>query len=82
MAQHQISQPDLHAAISVALLIAAVIVIAAILLLGSAAHAATGVPACSAHVGLTTIAIAVAATGGALIGFFTNAILVAGSDRS
>jgi hypothetical protein len=74
-----ITRLDLHAAIGVALLTAAIVVIAAILLLSPAAHAATGVPACSAHVGSATVAaIAIAATGGSLIGFFTNSLLAVG----
>jgi hypothetical protein len=82
MAHTNITRLDLHAAIGVALLTAAVIVIAAILLLSPAAHAATG--DCSAHVGLSTItAIAIGVMGGTAVGFFVSSLLAAaGSDRS
>jgi hypothetical protein len=76
MAQTSITRLDLHAAISVALLTAAIVVIAAILLLSPAASAATGVPACSARAG--SIVLVLTAMAGGVMGFLTSSLFVVG----
>jgi hypothetical protein len=76
MAHTNITRLDLRAAISVVLLTAAIVVIAAILLLSPAAHAATGVPACSARAG--SLVLVLTALGGGVMGFLASSLFVVG----
>jgi hypothetical protein len=76
MAHTNITRLDLHAAISVALLIAAVTMIAAVLLLSPAAHAETGLPACSARGAGSLIIVAMIFS---VFGYLVSALLADGS---
>jgi hypothetical protein len=63
-----------HATVAVELVLAVATILLVLVL---TAHAATP-DGINCHIGATTAAIAIAATGGALIGFFTASLLAVG----